>query len=269
MSIFIKQKKMAETKLHTKSSPLLAFLDAKPLFYDTIDYSRMPRVYARIKSFFSPLKVIHIIGTNGKGTTGRFLASALLKQGYSVGHYTSPHIELFNERLWLDGKNADDALLDDAHAKLQVILTKEESDALSYFEYTTLLAMLVYEKCDYVVLEAGLGGEHDATAVFEKILTLVTPIGMDHEAFLGHTIEAIAATKLRAIQKYAILAKKQRREVVDVAEMIAYKQGCKLLGVNELLNSEDENKIASIAQELSLAAYLVDNLAHAISALKF
>lgn len=260
---------MVETKLPINTNTLLAFLDAKPLFYDTIDYSRMPRIYKRIASSFAPVKIIHIIGTNGKGTTGRFLATALLESGYKVGHYSSPHIEHFNERIWLNGKSADDALLDEAHEKLQQILTSQESDALSYFEYTTLLAMLVYAACDYVVMEAGLGGEHDATAVFDKLLTLVTPIGMDHEAFLGHTIEDIAKTKLRAIQKNAILGLGQRDEVKDTAELVAYKNGCKLFKIEELLDQADFALIELIAQRLSLAEYLRNNLTLAISALKF
>ena len=75
------------------------------------------------------------------------------------------------------------------------------SDALSYFEYTTLLAFVVFENCDLMVLEAGLGGEFDATNVCDKELSIITPIGIDHQAFLGDTIEEIAATKIRSIQK--------------------------------------------------------------------
>jgi dihydrofolate synthase/folylpolyglutamate synthase len=68
------------------------FLDNKPLYYDKIDYTRMPRVYESIKHHMQLPKIIHIVGTNAKGTTGRFLATALKNIGFSVGHYTSPHI---------------------------------------------------------------------------------------------------------------------------------------------------------------------------------
>ena len=241
------------------------FLNNKPLYYDEIDYTRMPRVYARIKSNFNHPRVIHIIGTNGKGTTGRFLASALHSLGFSVGHYTSPHILNFNERIWLNGSDVSDFVLNAAHQKLLQILTQEEAETLSYFEYTTLLAMLIYKDVTYVVLEAGLGGEHDATSVFDNTLTLVTPIAKDHEAFLGTTIKTIATTKLNAVQNIAILAEQKNAEVYEVAELlkIKYKKA------SFFIDTEDEKKIIEISKELSLAPYLQTNLSLAISALKY
>ena len=137
---------------------LVSFLEHKPLFYDVIDYERMPKTYARIAHHFTLPQILHVVGTNGKGSTGRFLAQMLLSHGHRVGHYTSPHILCFNERIWMDGKDADDALLQENHLALHALLTPAEASALSYFEYTTLLAMLIFSKrCDYVVLEAGLG----------------------------------------------------------------------------------------------------------------
>jgi dihydrofolate synthase/folylpolyglutamate synthase len=198
----------------------LDYLNLKPLYYKEIDYTRMPRVYNKLKHLFSKTKVIHLIGTNGKGTTGRFLASSLHSLGFKVGHYTSPHILKFNERIWLSGENVTDEILESSHNELQKHLTKEESDSLSYFEYTTLLSMLVFNDCEYIVLEAGLGGEHDATAVFDKTLTLVTPIDFDHESFLGTTIDDIAQTKLNAIQNDAIIAKQKYKAVYNVADKL-------------------------------------------------
>ncbi len=245
---------------------LQEYLNAKPLYYDEIDYSRMPRVYETIKHSLKIHKIIHIIGTNGKGTTGRFLATALFANGYRVGHYTSPHILEFNERVWLNGENASDEELQNAHEELQKLLSKEDTDTLSYFEYTTLLAMLVFSECEYVVMEAGLGGEHDATAVFPKTLTLVTPIAYDHEAFLGTDIKQIAKTKLNAIQKSAIMANQRFVEVYEVAKGLADKN---IYRVDELLNEDDKKKREVISKNLSLAPYLVQNLSLSISALKF
>lgn len=248
---------------------LKKFLDAKPLYYDEIDYTRMPRVYEKIKNSINFPKIIHLIGTNGKGTTGRFLASALKNQGFNTGHYTSPHILKFNERIWLNGSEIDDNSLELAHWELQNILDKEDSNALSYFEYTTLLAMLIYKECEYIVMEAGLGGEHDATAVFPKVLTLVTPIDIDHEAFLGNTIEEIAQTKLNAMQKNLILGKQRYAEVFDKAKEIATLKDAKIYEMDELLDQSDKQKIEQISKNLSLEDYLVDNLKLSISALKF
>jgi len=90
---------------------LQKFLDEKPLYYEKIDYARMPRIYESIKSHFKIPKIIHLIGTNGKGTTGRFLATALHSLGFSTGHYTSPHILKFNERVWLNGRDVSSEIL--------------------------------------------------------------------------------------------------------------------------------------------------------------
>ena len=241
------------------------FLNKKPLYYDKIDYTRMPRVYARIKSYFKTPTIIHIIGTNGKGTTGRFLASALSSVGFRVGHYTSPHILTFNERIWLNGSDINDEVLNTNHKELLSILTVKEADSLSYFEYTTLLAMLIYKDVEYVVLEAGLGGEYDATAVFDNRLTLVTPIAKDHEAFLGTTIKTIATTKLNAVQRMAIFSQQINIEVYEVANnlKIEYEK------VSRFLDKEDKEKIIEISKVLSLAPYLQNNLSLAIAALKY
>lgn len=247
---------------------LFEYLENKPLYYDEIDYTRMPRVYEKIKAFIKIPKIVHIVGTNGKGTTGRFLATALHNIGFRVGHYTSPHIIEFNERIWLEGQNVSVSMLDDAHKKLQSLLSNEDASSLSYFEYTTLIAALIYQDCDFVVMEAGLGGEHDATAVFDKVLTLVTPIGYDHQAFLGSTIDDIASTKLSAIQKSAILAFQSYTQVYEVADCIAKERNLIIYKTNDLLNEEDEKNIKLISQNLSLAPYLTQNLSLSIAALK-
>lgn len=245
------------------------FLDNKPLYYEKIDYTRMPRVYENIKFHFKTPLIIHLVGTNGKGTTGRFLASALYSLGFKVGHYTSPHIVNFNERVWLNGKNCSDALLNNAHDELLNILTQDEADSLSYFEYTTLLAMWIYQDCDYVILEAGLGGEYDATAVFPKTLTLVTPIDIDHEAFLGNTIVKIAKTKLNAVQNRAILANQNHLDVYEVAKELSDEKSVEFNRVERYINAEDEKKLKKISEKLSLAPYLEDNLKLAIAALNY
>ncbi len=242
------------------------YLNAKPLYYDEIDYSRMPRVYEKIKHSLKIPKIIHIIGTNGKGTTGRFLATALFANGYHVGHYTSPHILEFNERIWLNGQNASDEELQNAHEELQKLLSKEDTASLSYFEYTTFLAIIIFKECEFVVMEAGLGGEHDATAVFSKCLTLVTPIAYDHEAFLGTDMKQIAKTKLNAIQNSAIIANQRFGEVYEAAKSL---EGKNIYRVDNFLEENDKNNILAISKELSLAPYLMQNLSLSISALKF
>lgn len=248
--------------------PVLSdFLELKPLYYDKIDYERMPHIYKKIHTSLPRSKIIHLIGTNGKGTTGRFLATALRSKGYNIGHYTSPHILKFNERIWIEGEDISDDLLETLHVKLFNLLESEDRSALSYFEYTTLLAMLAFEKCEYVVLEAGLGGEYDATAVFDKELTLFTPIDFDHTTFLGDTIEAIATTKLNAMHKTALIGLQKHSEVYEIAQRIALEKGTKL----NLLKDEESsfwNKISKISEVMQLPKYLGENLALAAYALQ-
>lgn len=245
---------------------LASFLDSKPLFYDHIDYERFPAAYATVRSLLPTPKIIHIVGTNGKGSTGRFLATALFRMGKRTGHYTSPHIVRFNERIWMDGAEIDDDYLENAHQKLLKMLTAECADALSYFEYTTLLAMVAYEGCEYVVLEAGLGGEFDATNAFGKVLSIFTPIDFDHSAFLGNTIESISGTKLRSMQTIALMGKQPHIQTKIIAREIATQKGCTLLCIDGMASVEIKECALHIAIKNSLSDYLRDNLELAMAA---
>lgn len=244
------------------------FLSAKPLFYDVIDYDRFPRAHASIESKLKMGKIIHLVGTNGKGSTGRFLATALQRAGISVGHYTSPHILRFNERIWINGEDISDEALEEAHQRLLGILDIDTANALSYFEYTTLLSIIAFEACEYIVMEAGLGGEYDATAVFSKELSIFTPIDFDHAAFLGTTIEEIASTKLRSMQRTALLGKQSHKEVDVIAQSIAIDKGANLLRVNEISDESLHTMVLRLATKNGLSDYLGDNLLLAMSAFK-
>lgn len=244
------------------------FLSAKPLFYDVIDYKRFPRAYASIESKLKMGKIVHLVGTNGKGSTGRFLATALHRAGVNVGHYTSPHILHFNERIWINGSEISNEALEEAHQRLLAILDTDTADSLSYFEYTTLLAIIAFEACEYIIMEAGLGGEHDATAVFPKALSIFTPIDFDHAAFLGTTIEEIASTKLRSMQRNALLGKQSHSQVEAIALDIASQKGTKLVKVEEMTDEPMQNMALRIATKNGLSDYLCDNLLLAVSAFK-
>jgi dihydrofolate synthase/folylpolyglutamate synthase len=245
---------------------LSSWLFSKPLFYDAIDYDRFPNAFETIRSYLTIPKIIHLVGTNGKGSTGRFLATALSRLGKKTGHYTSPHIVNFNERIWMDGFDVNDDVLEEAHQKLLKILDFEVAQTLSYFEYTTLLAMIVFEQCDYVVLEAGLGGEFDATNVFDKVLSIFTPIDFDHSAFLGSTIESIASTKLRSMSKVALMGKQPYIETKIIAREIATEKKCSLLCIDGMASEQIKEKALQIAIKNGLSDYLRDNLELAMAA---
>jgi dihydrofolate synthase/folylpolyglutamate synthase len=213
------------------------FLSSKPLAYKKIDLSRMPRAFESVKNFYQIPKTIHIIGTNGKGSTGRLLASALQKTGFRVGHFTSPHISRLNERFWKNGSEVSDELLHDSHSDLIAKLPIKIAKEVSYFEYTTLLNLPIFEDCDFLILEAGLGGEFDATNVFEKKISVFTPIGFDHTDFLGNSISEIAGTKLRAMSDEVVISVQKHPEVLQIAKEIAKEKNSKI----NILEEKKEN----------------------------
>ncbi len=243
------------------------FLDTKPLYYKEIDHKRVHIAYGLLQAEIKHPRVVHIVGTNGKGSTGRMIAH-LASKTLLVGHYSSPHILKFNERIWLNGSDASDEKLELAHQRLFTILGKKISDALSYFEYTTLLALVTFEECDLIVLEAGLGGEFDATNVCNKELSVITPIGIDHQAFLGNTIEEIASTKIRSIQKKVLLAPQVYNEVYAVAKEISNNVGadlCVCPRVNTQVNNYGLNQIS---KQKGWSDFLLDNATVALKALE-
>ncbi len=221
---------------------LSEYIQTKPLFYDKkiLNFSQIQKAYTAIEGKFKkPPTLIHIVGTNGKGSTGRTIAHLSHKTGLNVGHYSSPHIFKYNERFWLNGTDAVDEKLEAAHQRLYPLVKDLET---SYFEYTTLLSIVLFEDCDLVVCEAGLGGEFDATNVCKKDLSIITPIGLDHQAFLGNSIEEIATTKINSIETKAIISLQQNDIVYEIAKKIACKKNATLYFANNKYASNKYNK---------------------------
>lgn len=240
------------------------FLNSKPLYYKHIDYNRIKVAFDIVKKNLKLPKIIHIVGTNGKGSTGRMVAHLLLNSGFNTAHYTSPHILKFNERFWLNGDECSDDILEIAHKRLYKNLDDESRDKLSYFEYTTLLALFAFEECEYLVLEAGLGGENDATNVVSKTLSIITPIDFDHQAFLGERIEDIATTKINSIDKIAVVSVQPHLEVIDIAKKTAKEKNTKLVFVTPDYQSKT---ITQIAKQNRWGDFLCDNAKSACVAL--
>ncbi|MEK4555325.1 bifunctional folylpolyglutamate synthase/dihydrofolate synthase [Jeotgalicoccus sp. FSL K6-3177] len=151
---------------------------------------------------------VHIVGTNGKGSTLSYMRSALNENGYTVGSFTSPYIEVFNERISIDGKPISDediALLANLVRPVSERMI-EETDLgnATEFEIITMM-MFVYfgnvHPVDYVLVEAGLGATHDSTNVFSPVMTLLTSIGLDHIDILGDTLLDITKDKSGVIKE--------------------------------------------------------------------
>ncbi|PUD51139.1 bifunctional folylpolyglutamate synthase/dihydrofolate synthase [Helicobacter pylori] len=244
-----------------KNSPRLsAFLETKPKEYHKFDPSRFIQIYKDFKNAFFEIqaKVIHVVGTNGKGSTGRFLTLLLADQNFKVLHFTSPHVFEFRERFFLNGSVVGESVLENAHQQLQ---SHAFSNACSYFEYATLLAVMLAKDCDYLVLEAGLGGEFDSTNALEKTLSVFTPIDYDHKEFLGDSLESIAQTKLKAMGSLNIIAPQQEL-VLNAAQKIAKEKHAQLIVVQNEISKEVKDYI----ERYHLAHFLAMNLEVALKA---
>lgn len=145
--------------------------------------------------------ILHVAGTNGKGSTCAMAAAALGAAGHRTGLYTSPHLERFNERIAVDGEPISDAALAEAVAEVRACCPwhdgGEPEDRLSYFEFATLAALVHFARAGVgvTVLEVGLGGRLDATNAVTPAVTAVAAIGLDHTQWLGETVEAVAREK--------------------------------------------------------------------------
>lgn len=174
--------------------------------------------------------VIHVAGTNGKGSTVAFMRAFAEAAGLRTHVYTSPHLVRFAERIRVAGRTIDDASL---LALLEEIEQVNGDDPITFFEITTAAAFLAFSRipADLVILETGLGGRLDATNVVERpALTVITPIAMDHESFLGGRIEAIAAEKAGIMKRgIACIVADQGRKVAKVLEARSLEMGVPLL----------------------------------------
>ena len=166
-----------------------------PAYKPGLDNTR--KLLASLGNPETTLRFIHVAGTNGKGSTCAFIASFLQQSGYRVGLFTSPHLIDFRERIRVNGKPISEEAVVAFAEKFQ----SQEND-LSFFEITLGMALVHFqqESCDYVVLETGMGGRLDATNVVTPILSVITHIGLDHQAFLGETLAQIAEEKAGIIK---------------------------------------------------------------------
>jgi dihydrofolate synthase / folylpolyglutamate synthase len=173
--------------------------------------------------------VIHIAGTNGKGSTQAMIRAGLEATGLKVHAYTSPHLARFHERIRLAGALIGEAELS---ALLDECITANGPDAITFFEATTCAALLAFSRvpADYTLLEVGLGGRLDATNVVETpALTIITPVSLDHQQYLGDTLTLIAGEKAGIIKRgVPCIVGPQTPEGLDAIEARAARLGAPL-----------------------------------------
>lgn len=152
------------------------------------------RLLERLGNPQDDLRIVHIAGTNGKGSTASALASILRQGGVRVGLYTSPHLHSFTERIQVDGRSVSESAVADLIEEIRPVA---EELGTTFFEFATALALLSFQRSgvEWAVLEVGMGGRLDATNVVTPELALVTPISLDHAEHLGSSLAAVAGEK--------------------------------------------------------------------------
>ena len=151
------------------------------------------------------MKIIHVAGTNGKGSVCAYLQSILLQAGKNTAMFTSPHLVKINERFRINGSPVSDEAFTEAFEIVYEVVKKAEDQGIphpTFFEYMFLMAMVLFKESEYVILETGLGGRLDATNVIEHpMVSIITAISLDHTELLGDTIEQIAYEKAGILKK--------------------------------------------------------------------
>ena len=222
--------------------------------------------------------VIHIAGTNGKGSTQAMMRAGLEGAGKSVHAYTSPHLARFHERIRVAGELISEEYLTEV---LDECYTANGGESITYFEITTCAAMLAFARtpADYTLLEVGLGGRVDATNVIDTpALTIITPVSIDHQQFLGDTLPDIAGEKAGIIKRgVPCIVGPQEDAALDVIEAKAARLGAPVFAYGQhwhvstergRLIYQDETGLLDLPMPALLGAHQVQNAGAAIAGLR-
>lgn len=185
------------------------------------------------------LNIIHVAGTNGKGSTCSFISTILVECGYKVGLYTSPYLETFTERIRINNENIPEEkvanIISLIKEKIEIMI-KEGYEYPTEFEIVTAMAFYYYfiENTDYVVLEVGLGGRYDATNIIDKsLVSVITSISLDHTGILGDTLEKIAYEKAGIIKENGnVFVYNQTDTVKNVIKEVCNEKNAKYIEVD-------------------------------------
>ncbi len=222
--------------------------------------------------------VIHIAGTNGKGSTQAMIRAGLEGWGKSVHAYTSPHLARFHERIRLRGELISEAAL---IALLNACYAANAGRSITYFEITTVAGLLAFArtKADYTLLEVGLGGRLDATNVITPEISVITPISIDHEQFLGDTLAKIAAEKAGIIKRgIPVIVGPQPDEAMEVIEATAMRLGAPVLAFGQhwhvweergRLVFQDERGLLDLPLPSLMGKHQIQNAGAALAALRY
>lgn len=207
-------------------------------FGSKLGLERMEKLLTMLDNPEENLPVIHVAGTNGKGSVCRYIYEVLLANGYRTGLYISPFLQVFNERMEVDGNQITDSELDKytnlVLSKVEMMI-KNGEESPTEFEIVTAIAFCYFKDkdCDFVILEVGLGGSGDSTNVISKpLLSIITSISYDHMDRLGNTLEEIAGEKAGIIKSgVPVIVNVEDESAAKVIARKAYERGAPLYDV--------------------------------------
>ncbi|MDO4485153.1 MAG: folylpolyglutamate synthase/dihydrofolate synthase family protein [Bacillota bacterium] len=232
-------------------------------FGSRLGMERMNVVLEKLGNPHENLRVIHVAGTNGKGSVCKYLEEGLAACGYKVGLYTSPYIERFNERIRLGGHDISDEDLGIYTEKvLEAVdeMISEGHDSPTEFEVVTAIALLYFKEkqADITILEVGLGGSGDSTNVIRRpLICAITSISYDHMDRLGNTLGEIAADKAGIIKSgVPVVSNVDEPEAARVIAAAAYQKGSRLYDISKLKFSITEE--SPVSQKVSMELYETD-----------
>lgn len=238
-------------------------------------WTKEKNTLAQVKDFLrelgnpdESLSVIHVAGTNGKGSVCADLTAILKEAGYRVGTFVSPHLVDIRERFLIHGEPAVEDIFEEAFCRVLTVtkqMTEKGYNHPTFFEFVFLMAMVIFEsqETDYVVLETGMGGRLDTTNVIARPLAcIITSISLDHTQYLGNTIQEIAGEKAGIIKEGVPV-------VYDDGEMAASEVICRrAAGLRAPVFAVGEKDVAAYDRDLFAAPYQARNAALARKALQ-
>ncbi len=204
------------------------------------------------------LKLIHVAGTNGKGSVSAMLQQMLSTSGYRVGLFTSPHLVRVHERFRINETEINDIQLEQILKEIDQTLSP--SPVLSFFELCTLIAFLHFshEKVDVAIIETGLGGRLDSTNLITPCVSVITEIGLDHEEILGHGIEKITREKAGILKPHVpVVCGTKNEEAQKIIQEIAKERNCPLFQVSPPRLNDDHS--FNVKQWKNLRTSLIGN----------
>lgn len=216
-----------------------AYIYSIPKFTKKNDLNNTKKLLQSLGNPALHKKIIHVAGTNGKGSVCAYLSGLLMENGRKVGMFTSPHLISMNERIRINGEVVSKEQFLSGYEQVRMLFEKlpEETAHPSFFETLFLIAMCIFEKSDveYVILETGLGGRLDATNVVSNPeLTIITKIGLDHCQYLGNTKQEIAAEKAGILkEKVPVVYLKKYKDTAQVIEKRALSRSCPMEGLGK------------------------------------